>query len=82
MKNKIVLYKSPGGRVDLKVNFDGETVWLSQKQMAELFDTDRTAIGRHISNIVKIGELQEKSVCAKIAHTAEDGKVIVPNFIA
>lgn len=80
MENKIVLYKSPKGNIDLKVNFDGQTVWLSQKQMAELFNTDRTVISRHISNIIKIGELQEKSVCAKIAHTAEDGKVYQTNI--
>jgi hypothetical protein len=80
MENKIVLYKSPSGNIDLKVSFDGQTVWLTQKQMAELFNTDRTAIGKHISNIIKIGELPRKSVCAKIAHTARDGKVYKTSF--
>ena len=80
MENKIVLYKSPTGKIDLKVSFDGETVWLTQKQMVELFNTDRTVIGRHISNIIKIGELREKSVCVKIAHTADDGKVYKTRF--
>jgi hypothetical protein len=75
MENKIVLYKSPTGNIDLKVSFDGKTVWLSQKQMAELFKTNRTSIGRHIKNISKTKELNIKSVSAKIAHTAKDGKV-------
>lgn len=80
MENKIVLYKSPSGNIDLKVSFDGETVWLSQKQMAELFNINRTTIGKHISNVIKIKELREESVCAKIAHTAEDGKIYKTSF--
>lgn len=75
MENKIVLYKSPSGVVDLKVSFDGKTVWLSQKQMSELFKTDRSSIGRHIKNVIDSKELDKKSVCAINAHTAKDGKI-------
>jgi len=75
MENKIVLYKSPSGNIDLRVSFDGKTVWLSQKQMAELFKTDRTSIGKHIKNVIDIKELNKKSVCAIFAHTAKDGKI-------
>ena len=75
MENKIVLYKSPSGVIDLKVSFDGKTVWLSQKQMSELFKTDRSSIGRHIKNVIDSKELDKKSVCAINAHTAKDGKI-------
>ena len=51
-----------------------ETVWLTQKQMAELFGKDRRTITRHIQNIYKDEELVESSVCSFFEHTAEDGK--------
>ena len=51
-----------------------ETVWLTQKQMAELFEKDRKTITRHIQNIYKDEELNENSVCSFFKHTAEDGK--------
>ena len=49
-------------------------MWLTQKQMAELFDKDRRTITRHIQNIYRDGELEENSVCSFFEHTAEDGK--------
>ena len=48
-------------------------MWLTQKQMAELFDKDRRTITRHIQNIYRDGELEENSVCSFFEHTAEDG---------
>ncbi len=74
MKNKIVLYKSPTGSIDLKVSFDGETVWLTQDQIATLFGVNRPAISKHLNNIFKSSELQKKSVCSKMELTAIDGK--------
>lgn len=71
-KNEIILFENQG--VKLEVNLKDETVWLTQKQMAELFDKDRRTITRHIQNIYKDGELEEKSVCSFFEHTAEDGK--------
>lgn len=53
--------------------FYNETVWLTQAQMAELFQKDRTVIGRHIRNIFKEGELDKKVVSVKIAHTTQHG---------
>ena len=50
-----------------------ETIWLTQKAMAELFDVDRTSISRHLKNIFESGELDEKVVCAEIAHTTQHG---------
>ena len=65
--NKIEIYRSPNGEIELKVKTDGDTVWLSQAQMAQLFNVDRTSIVRHIRNIYKSEELDEKSTCAKNA---------------
>ncbi|MGL5702925.1 MAG: RhuM family protein [Cetobacterium sp.] len=74
MKNEIKLYESEDKKIELEVNLENETVWLTQKQMAELFDRDRTVIGRHINNIFKEEELERKSVSANFALTANDGK--------
>ena len=72
--DSIVIYQTTDGETCIDVKFQDETVWLSQAQMAELFQKDRTVIGRHINNIFKEGELEESLVCAKFAHTADDGK--------
>ena len=72
-KNEIILFENQG--IKLEVNLKDETVWLTQKQMAELFGKDRRTITRHIQNIYKDGELEENSVCSFFEHTAEDGKV-------
>ena len=71
-KDEIVLFENKG--VKLEVNLKDETVWLTQKQMADLFDKDRKTITRHIQNIYKDEELEEKSVCSFFEHTASDGK--------
>ena len=71
-KNEIILFENDN--VKLEVNIQDETVWLTQKQMAELFDKDRKTISRHIQNIYKDNELEENSVCSFFEHTAEDGK--------
>ena len=64
--SSIMIYVTEDNQISLDVKMDGETVRLSQSQMALLFDTDRTSILRHIKNIYKIGELEENSTCAKI----------------
>jgi prophage maintenance system killer protein len=74
LNNKIVIYQSEDGKTQLDVKLEGETVWLSQQQMATLFEKDRTVIGRHIRNIFKEGELDESLVCANFAHTEEYGR--------
>ncbi len=73
-KGEILIYKAKDGSQQLEVKLDAETVWLSQKQMAELFGRDRVAITQHIGNIFKEKELDNKSVCKNFLHTAEDGK--------
>jgi len=74
MKGEIILYQTENGETKIEVILDNETVWLNQYQMEELFQTDRTSILRHIKNIYKTGELEEKSTCAKIAQVREEGK--------
>ena len=73
MKNEIVLFENQD--VKLEVNMQDETVWLTQSQMAQLFDRDRTVITRHINNIFKSAELNKEEVCAKFAHTTEHGAI-------
>ena len=70
----ILLYKSDDGKTRIDVRLQGETVWLSLNQMADLFDRDKSVISKHITNIFEDGELQEKAVVAKYATTATDGK--------
>ena len=71
-KNELVLFKSKDGQVSLPVTLERETVWLSQRQMAELFGKDRTVIGRHIRNAIDEGEVDAKTMCAKFAHMGRD----------
>jgi len=71
---QVLLYQTKDGDTRVEVKFEGETVWLTQAQMAELFDKGRTTITEHIKNIFKEGELEENSVCRKFRHTADDGK--------
>ena len=70
---EIIVY-NPNDSIKLNVWMENETVWLTIKQLALLFDRDRTVIGRHIKNIFTEGELQPSLVCAKFAHTGEYGR--------
>ncbi len=72
---KIVIYQTEDGKTQIDVRLENETVWLTQAQMAELFEKDRTVIGRHISNVFKEGELVREEVSAKIAHTTQHGAI-------
>ena len=65
-KGEIVIYQMQDGITQLDVRLDGETVWITQEQMAQLFQRDRTAIGRHISNIFSEEELDRNVVCANL----------------
>jgi hypothetical protein len=71
---EVVLYQTEDGRTRLDVQFEGETVWLSLNQLAELFQRDKSVISRHISNVFEELELQPERVVAKNATTAADGK--------
>ena len=63
----------PDETIRLEVRMGEDTVWLSQQQMADLFNKDRTVIGRHIRNIYKEEELEEGITCAKFAHMGKEG---------
>ena len=73
-KGEIIIYRDKNNKISLDVKLEQETVWLVQKQIAQLFGTQRPAITKHLHNIFNIGELQEDSVCSILEHTARDGK--------
>ncbi len=70
--SELVIYRSDAGTVEVRL--EGDTVWLRQEQLSQLFGRDRTVIGRHVRNVFAEGELDPKSVRANFAHTADDGK--------
>lgn len=78
-QGEIILYQ-PDSEVKLEVRLEEETVWLTQMQMAELFQTTRNNVTLHIRNIFKEGELVENSVCKESLRTAADGKKYRTNF--
>ena len=74
MKNQVEIYKSDGG-TQIKVRFEQDTVWLTQSEISALFQRDRTVITKHINNVFKEGELEEKLVCANFARTTPHGAI-------
>ena len=73
-ENKIIIYQTEDGQTQIDVRLENETVWLTQAQMAELFETDRTSIVRHINNIYRVDELDREATCVKIAQVQIEGK--------
>jgi len=71
---QVQIFTSSDGQAHLEVALDQETVWLNQAQMCDLFGRERSVITKHIRNVFQERELERDSVCAKFAHTAEDGK--------
>ena len=72
--SEILLYQTEDGQTKIDVKIEGETVWLTQAQMVELFQRDKSVISKHIKNVFAEGELNEKAVVAFFATTAADGK--------
>ena len=70
----IVIYQSADGAIATEVRLEGESVWLSQEQISQLFGRERSVITKHLRNVFAEGELESDAVCAKFAHTAADGK--------
>lgn len=68
MKSDLIKYEVEEGEVVFDIDRDKETIWATQEEMARIFNVDRTVIGRHLRNVIKEGELEEKSICAKNAH--------------
>jgi prophage maintenance system killer protein len=79
-KGEIIIYQREDGQSELEVHLQGDSVWLSQKQIASLFGTQRPAITKHLSNIFKTKELVEGSVSSILEHTAKDGKKYETKF--
>lgn len=75
MENKIEIFQSNDNLIELKVQFDTDTVWLTQEQMATLFNKGRSTVAEHIQNIFKEEELIEDLVCRKFRHTTQHGAV-------
>jgi hypothetical protein len=71
---ELLLYQTEDGQTRIEVRLVGETLWLTQNQMADLFQVDKSGISRHLKNIFETGELPPKSVVAEFATTAADGK--------
>ena len=78
--NQITVYQTPDGKINIEVLYANENIWLPQKRIAELFDVDRSVVTKHLKNIFSDNELQEYSVCASFAHTAEDDKEYQTKF--
>ncbi|MDH3359699.1 MAG: cell filamentation protein Fic [Desulfobulbaceae bacterium] len=78
--SEFLIYQNPDGNIKLDVRLQDETVWLSQNQMAELFQTTKQNIGQHLRNIFVEGELNENSVVKKFFTTAADGKKYQTSF--
>ena len=74
-EKRIEIYKGLTGEVVFDVDAENETIWATQAEISKLFGVDRTVIGRHIRNIFNTGELDERKVCAKNAHTTQHGAV-------
>src|SRR3989339_807269 len=72
--SQIILYQTDDGKTKVEVKMDGETVWLTQDQMAELFEKGRSTVAEHILNAFKEGELSEESVCREFRRTEADSK--------
>lgn len=72
---EFLLYTTSGGKVKVEVLLENETLWLSQKRMAELFGVQRPAITKHLKNVYETGELNEESTCSILEHVGEKGQI-------
>ena len=72
--SEMILYQTEDNQTRIEVRLENETVWLTQAQISDLFQRERSVITKHIHNIFEEGELVEQAVCANYAQTAADGK--------
>lgn len=79
-KKEVVIYQAKSGAIELRGDFSKDTVWATQAQIADVFQAERSVVTKHIRNVLKDKELDASSVCAKFAHTADDGKVYQVQF--
>ena len=74
-KSQIIIYQTQDGLTKIETRLDDETVWLTQEQIAALFEKGRSTITGHIQNVFKEGELDEKVVCRDFRHTTKHGAI-------
>ena len=74
VENEIIIYQTEDGHTKIDVKLEGETVWLTQAQLCELYQTSKSNISKHIKHIFEEGELEENAVVRKFRTTAADGK--------
>ena len=79
--NQIIIYQSEDGETRIEVKFTGETVWLSQQQMADLFQSSRSNVVEHIKHIYEEGELDEESTCRNFRQVRQEGNRLVTREI-
>ncbi len=78
--NNLVIYQAKNGAIEFRGDFERDTIWATQKQIAEIFGVQKAAISKHMRNIFFEGELQENSVVSILETTASDGKKYKTNF--
>ncbi|BCL62062.1 cytochrome c [Desulfomarina profundi] len=78
-QGQVIIYQSEDGSFEIDVRLKDEMVWLTQKQISDLFGAERSVVTKHINNVFRTGELEKTAVCAKFAHTATDGKTYQTN---
>lgn len=71
---EIIIYQTADGQTQLDVRMENDTIWLTQKQIAELFGTKRPAVTKHLKNIFATGELDQQSTCSILEHMGNEGK--------
>ena len=81
MEDKIIIYQTEDGQTQIDVRVENETVWLTQAQMAELFQSSRTNIVEHIQHIYEDEELEENPTCRKFRHVRQEGNRMVTREI-
>ena len=79
-ESEIIFYKGENGNIKIEILYEGESFWMTQKKISELFGVQRPAITKHLKNIFESGELGEDSVSSKMEHTADDGKTYQTRF--
>lgn len=77
---EFLIFQAEGKEQGVEVYYKDENIWATQKAIATLFDCDRSVVTKHLGNIFESVELKEEAVCAKFAHTAEDGKTYNTKF--
>lgn len=80
-KSNIIIYQSEDGQTHIEVRMDEDTVWLTQQQMSDLYQTSRTNVVEHIKHIYEDSELVEEATCRKIRQVRQEGTSMVEREI-